>query len=81
MPSGVNTFASHCTISKGCVLPKKKKGAAVDQKTAALVHTCPVSSIPSLQWSRYWLMFKQHLESKHPKSPMVPVLVDVQAAP
>uniref|UniRef100_A0A8C7NP24 Uncharacterized protein n=1 Tax=Oncorhynchus mykiss TaxID=8022 RepID=A0A8C7NP24_ONCMY len=23
--------------------------------------------------------FKQHFESKHPKSPMVPVLVDVQA--
>uniref|UniRef100_A0A674DA46 Uncharacterized protein n=1 Tax=Salmo trutta TaxID=8032 RepID=A0A674DA46_SALTR len=44
----------------------KKKGVAADQKTAAkaaLVHTCPVC---------------QHFERKHSKSPMVPVLVDVQ---
>uniref|UniRef100_A0A4W5KYB0 Uncharacterized protein n=1 Tax=Hucho hucho TaxID=62062 RepID=A0A4W5KYB0_9TELE len=40
---------------------------------AALVHTCPVPCLSDPK------TFKQHSESKHPKSPMVPVLVDVQA--
>ncbi|KAI9540596.1 hypothetical protein NQZ68_039233 [Dissostichus eleginoides] len=56
----------------------KKKGQAADQKTAAmaaLVHTCPVcrTQMPDPK------TFKQHFESKHPKSPMPPELVDVQA--
>ncbi|KAK6323663.1 hypothetical protein J4Q44_G00060020 [Coregonus suidteri] len=56
----------------------KKKGAAADQKTsakAALVHTCPVcrTQMPDPK------TFKQHFESKHPKSPMPPELVDVEA--
>uniref|UniRef100_A0A674BV27 Small EDRK-rich factor-like N-terminal domain-containing protein n=1 Tax=Salmo trutta TaxID=8032 RepID=A0A674BV27_SALTR len=54
----------------------KKNGAGADQKTAAkaaLVHTCPVCRVYTDPKT-----FKQHFESKHPKSPMVPVLVDVQ---
>uniref|UniRef100_A0A4W5M8H9 Uncharacterized protein n=1 Tax=Hucho hucho TaxID=62062 RepID=A0A4W5M8H9_9TELE len=50
-----------------------EKGAAENQRTAAkasLVHTCPVCHADQI---------KQYFESKHPKSPMVPVLVDVQA--
>ncbi|KAL4629976.1 zinc finger protein 706 [Arapaima gigas] len=55
---------------------KKSKGH--DQKTAAkaaLVYTCSVckSQMPDPK------TFKQHFESKHPKSPMPPELVDVQA--
>ncbi|XP_032901020.1 zinc finger protein 706-like [Amblyraja radiata] len=55
----------------------KKKGGS-DQKAAAkaaLVHTCPVckTQMPDPK------TFKQHFESKHPKSPMPPELVDVQA--
>uniref|UniRef100_A0A4W5P804 Zinc finger protein 706 n=1 Tax=Hucho hucho TaxID=62062 RepID=A0A4W5P804_9TELE len=68
----------------------KKKGAAADQKTAAkaaLVHTCPVCRHRLLTSSILYLTFtdadpktfKQHSESKHPTSPMLPVLVDVQA--
>uniref|UniRef100_A0A8C7RKM3 Zinc finger double-stranded RNA binding domain-containing protein n=1 Tax=Oncorhynchus mykiss TaxID=8022 RepID=A0A8C7RKM3_ONCMY len=55
----------------------KKNGAGADQKTAAkaaLVHTCLVCRV----WYADPNTFKQHFESKHPKSPMVPVLVDVQ---
>ncbi|XP_068432362.1 zinc finger protein 706-like [Clinocottus analis] len=57
---------------------EKKKGQAADQKTAAmaaLVHTCPVcrTQMPDPK------TFKQHFESKHPKSPMPAELVDVQA--
>ncbi|XP_056268350.1 zinc finger protein 706-like [Pseudoliparis swirei] len=57
---------------------EKKKGQAADQKTSAmvaLVHTCPVcrTQMPDPK------TFKQHFESKHPKSPMPPELVDVQA--
>ncbi|KTF95281.1 hypothetical protein cypCar_00002952 [Cyprinus carpio] len=57
---------------------EKKKGQGADQKTAAkaaLVHTCPVckTQMPDPK------TFKQHFESKHPKSPMPPELVDVQA--
>ncbi|AWP21282.1 putative zinc finger protein 706-like isoform 2 [Scophthalmus maximus] len=56
----------------------KKKGQAADQKTAAkaaLVHTCPVcrTQMPDPK------TFKQHFESKHPKSPMPPELADVEA--
>uniref|UniRef100_A0A4W5JHA0 Uncharacterized protein n=1 Tax=Hucho hucho TaxID=62062 RepID=A0A4W5JHA0_9TELE len=57
-----------------------KKGTAVNQKTAAkpaLVHTCPVCRVSSIDATPK--TFKQHSDSKHPKSPMVPVLVDVQA--
>ncbi|MBN3280375.1 ZN706 protein, partial [Polyodon spathula] len=55
---------------------KKKHGN--DQKAAAmaaLVFTCPVckTQMPDPK------TFKQHFESKHPKSPMPPELVDVQA--
>uniref|UniRef100_A0A673ZXU8 Uncharacterized protein n=1 Tax=Salmo trutta TaxID=8032 RepID=A0A673ZXU8_SALTR len=53
----------------------KKHGVAMDQKTAAkaaLVHTCLVLNTNPKT-------FKQHSESKHLKSLMVPVLVDVQA--
>uniref|UniRef100_A0A4W5KH27 Small EDRK-rich factor-like N-terminal domain-containing protein n=1 Tax=Hucho hucho TaxID=62062 RepID=A0A4W5KH27_9TELE len=53
-----------------------KKGAAANQKTAAkaaLVHTCPVCQVSNPK------KFKHHFESKHYKSQMVPVLVDVQA--
>ncbi|XP_073419195.1 zinc finger protein 706-like isoform X1 [Dendrobates tinctorius] len=55
---------------------KKKHGS--DQKAAAkaaLVFTCPVcrTQMPDPK------TFKQHFESKHPKSPMPPELVDVQA--
>nr|ACM08482.1 Zinc finger protein 706 [Salmo salar] len=56
----------------------KKKGAAADQKTAAkaaLVHTCPVCRTQMSDPKT----FKQHFESKHPKSPMPPELVDVEA--
>lgn len=57
---------------------EKKKGQAADQKTAAkaaLVHTCPVcrTQMPDPK------TFKQHFESRHPKSPMPAELVDVQA--
>uniref|UniRef100_A0A673Y7B0 Uncharacterized protein n=1 Tax=Salmo trutta TaxID=8032 RepID=A0A673Y7B0_SALTR len=55
-----------------------QKGAAADQKTAAkaaLVHTCPVCRVSSIDTK----IFKQYFESEHPKSPMVPVLVDAQA--
>ncbi|KAG8004884.1 Ladderlectin [Nibea albiflora] len=57
---------------------EKKKGQGADQKTAAkaaLVHTCPVcrTQMPDPK------TFKQHFESKHPKSPMPPELADVQA--
>uniref|UniRef100_A0A8C8CH62 Uncharacterized protein n=1 Tax=Oncorhynchus tshawytscha TaxID=74940 RepID=A0A8C8CH62_ONCTS len=51
----------------------------MDQKTAAkaaLVHTCLVCWV-SINTNPK--TFKQHSESKHPKSPMVPVLVDVRA--
>ncbi|ROK35844.1 Zinc finger protein 706 [Anabarilius grahami] len=54
---------------------EKKKSQGADQKTAAkaaLVHTCP-TQMPDPK------TFKQHFESKHPKSPMPPELVDVQA--
>ncbi|KAK0146116.1 Zinc finger protein 706 [Merluccius polli] len=70
----------------------KKKGQAADQKTAAkaaLVHTCPVCRVSPLMLLLMLRMqmtqmpdpktFKQHFESKHPKSPMPPELVDVQA--
>uniref|UniRef100_A0A4W5N021 Uncharacterized protein n=1 Tax=Hucho hucho TaxID=62062 RepID=A0A4W5N021_9TELE len=56
----------------------KKKGVATDQKIsakAALVHTCFVCRVSSIDPKT----FKQHVESKYPKCPMVPVLVDVQA--
>nr|XP_033788747.1 zinc finger protein 706-like [Geotrypetes seraphini] len=54
---------------------KKKHGSA--QKAAAkaaLVFTCPVcrTQMPDPK------TFKQHFESKHPKSPMPPELADVQ---
>nr|XP_046274653.1 zinc finger protein 706-like [Scatophagus argus] len=57
---------------------EKKKAQGADQKTAAkaaLVHTCPVcrTQMPDPK------TFKQHFESKHPKSPMPPELADVQA--
>ncbi|PWA32009.1 hypothetical protein CCH79_00017389 [Gambusia affinis] len=57
---------------------EKKKSHGADQKTAAkaaLVHTCPVcrTQMPDPK------TFKQHFESKHPKSPMPPELADVQA--
>ncbi|KAG7232783.1 hypothetical protein INR49_008104 [Caranx melampygus] len=50
---------------------EKKKSQGADQKTAAkaaLVHTCPVcrTQMPDPK------TFKQHFESKHPKSPMPP---------
>uniref|UniRef100_A0A4W5LJC9 Uncharacterized protein n=1 Tax=Hucho hucho TaxID=62062 RepID=A0A4W5LJC9_9TELE len=54
------------------------KDAVADQKTAAkaaLIYTCPVCRVSSVDPKT----FKQHFKSKHPKSPMVPVLVDVQA--
>ncbi|KAM4699810.1 zinc finger protein 706 isoform 1-T2 [Discoglossus pictus] len=56
----------------------EKKKAGIDQKAAAkaaLVHTCPVcrTQMPDPK------TFKQHFESKHPKSPMPPELADVQA--
>ncbi|XP_030202758.1 zinc finger protein 706 [Gadus morhua] len=56
----------------------KKKGGLAEQKSsamAALVHTCPVcrTMMPDPK------TFKQHFESKHPKSPMPPELVDVKA--
>uniref|UniRef100_A0A8C7U8R2 Small EDRK-rich factor-like N-terminal domain-containing protein n=1 Tax=Oncorhynchus mykiss TaxID=8022 RepID=A0A8C7U8R2_ONCMY len=60
----------------GTALAVKKKETAVDQKTAdkaALAHTCPVCQV-----NADLKTFKQHFESKHPKTPMVPVLVDVQ---
>ncbi|CAB1320296.1 zinc finger protein 706-like [Oncorhynchus nerka] len=55
-----------------------KKAKGHDQKTAAkaaLVHTCGVclSQMPDPK------TFKQHFESKHPKSPMPPELVDVDS--
>ncbi|XP_014352709.1 zinc finger protein 706 isoform X2 [Latimeria chalumnae] len=55
---------------------KKKHGS--DQKAAAkaaLVFTCPVckTQMPDPK------TFKQHFESKHPKSPLPAELVDVQA--
>ncbi|CAD6187366.1 unnamed protein product [Caenorhabditis auriculariae] len=54
----------------------KKQGA--DQKGAAMAslhHKCTVcmAMIPDPK------TYKQHFESKHPKSPMPPELVDVQA--
>uniref|UniRef100_A0AAZ3RW24 Zinc finger protein 706 n=1 Tax=Oncorhynchus tshawytscha TaxID=74940 RepID=A0AAZ3RW24_ONCTS len=55
----------------------KKNRAGADQKTAAkaaLVHTCLVCRVCNADPKT----FKQHFESKHPKSPTVPVLVDVQ---
>lgn len=53
----------------------KKSGSAADQKKAAmkaLVHTCTVckSQMPDPK------TYKQHFESKHPKSPMPDVLKD-----
>uniref|UniRef100_A0A8C7T3N0 Uncharacterized protein n=1 Tax=Oncorhynchus mykiss TaxID=8022 RepID=A0A8C7T3N0_ONCMY len=74
---------THC---RGCKLDlltdakavvTKKKGASVKQKIAAkaaLVHTCLVCRVSSIDPKT----FKQHFESKHPMSPMVPVPVDVQ---
>ncbi|XP_028674715.1 zinc finger protein 706-like [Erpetoichthys calabaricus] len=57
---------------------EKKKQQGNDQKAAAkaaLVFTCPVcrTQMPDPK------TFKQHFESKHPKSPMPAELVDVQA--
>uniref|UniRef100_A0A3P8VQE3 Zgc:91910 n=1 Tax=Cynoglossus semilaevis TaxID=244447 RepID=A0A3P8VQE3_CYNSE len=54
---------------------EKKKSQGDEQKTAAkaaLVHRCP-TQMPDPK------TFKQHFESKHPKSPMPPELADVQA--
>ncbi|XP_061764577.1 zinc finger protein 706 [Nerophis ophidion] len=56
----------------------KKKGKGHDQKTAAkaaLVFTCDVckSQMPDPK------TFKQHFESKHPKSPLPPELEGVEA--
>ncbi|XP_061074603.1 zinc finger protein 706 [Conger conger] len=55
-----------------------KKSKAHDQKAAAkvaLVFTCAVcrTQMPDPK------TFKQHFESKHPKSPLPPELVDVEA--
>ncbi|XP_003965891.2 zinc finger protein 706 isoform X2 [Takifugu rubripes] len=55
-----------------------KKGKGHDQKAAAkaaLVYTCTVcrTQMPDPK------TFKQHFESKHPKSPMPPELVNVEA--
>ena len=55
---------------------KKKQGH--DQKAAAraaLIYTCPVckTQMPDPK------TFKQHFESKHPKTPLPPELADVQA--
>uniref|UniRef100_A0A673UDG2 C2H2-type domain-containing protein n=1 Tax=Suricata suricatta TaxID=37032 RepID=A0A673UDG2_SURSU len=53
---------------------KKKQGH--DQKTAAkaaLIYTCTVcrTQMPNLK------AFKQHFESKHPKTPLCPELAEV----
>ncbi|KAM9386184.1 zinc finger protein 706-like [Pholidichthys leucotaenia] len=51
---------------------EKKKSQGADQKTAAqaaLVHIC-LTQMPDPQ------TFKQHCESKHPNSPMLPEVVD-----
>uniref|UniRef100_A0AAZ3SRE4 Uncharacterized protein n=1 Tax=Oncorhynchus tshawytscha TaxID=74940 RepID=A0AAZ3SRE4_ONCTS len=58
----------HVTNAK---LQTAAKGAVANQKTAAkaaLVHTCPVCRVSS---SHDLKTFKQHFESKHPKSQMV----------
>uniref|UniRef100_A0A2K6JXQ5 Zinc finger protein 706 n=1 Tax=Rhinopithecus bieti TaxID=61621 RepID=A0A2K6JXQ5_RHIBE len=57
-------------------MPKKKQGH--DQKAAAkaaLIYTCTVcrTQMPDPK------TFKQHFESKHPKTPLPPELADVQA--
>uniref|UniRef100_A0A8C7WDK2 Uncharacterized protein n=1 Tax=Oncorhynchus mykiss TaxID=8022 RepID=A0A8C7WDK2_ONCMY len=62
-------FRSLQEVLKSRSADVKKKGVAADQKTAAktaLVHTYADPKT-----------FKQHFESKHSKSPMVPVLVDM----
>uniref|UniRef100_A0A8C0CQ51 Zinc finger protein 706 n=1 Tax=Balaenoptera musculus TaxID=9771 RepID=A0A8C0CQ51_BALMU len=55
---------------------KKKQGH--DQKAAAkaaLIYTCTIckTQMPDPK------TFKQHFESKHPKTPLPPELVDIQA--
>ncbi|KAI1300177.1 Zinc finger protein [Halotydeus destructor] len=57
---------------------KLKKSQGTDQRTAAmkaLVHSCTIckSQMPDPK------TYKQHFESKHPKSPLPAELVDVVA--
>ncbi|XP_051879443.1 zinc finger protein 706 [Pristis pectinata] len=76
MARGHQKFQSQQRNAKKQAEQKKKMGH--DQKTAAkaaLVYTCSVcrTQVPDPK------TFKQHFENKHPKAPMPPELVDVQA--
>ncbi|KAG9355618.1 hypothetical protein JZ751_000456 [Albula glossodonta] len=73
MARGQQKIQSQQKNAKKAAEKKKQQGA--DQKTAAkaaLVHTCPVcrTQMPDPK------TFKQHFESKHPKSPLPPELAD-----
>lgn len=76
MARGHQKIQSQQKNAKKAAEAKKAKGH--DQKTAAkaaLVFTCGVckSQMPDPK------TFKQHFESKHPKVPLPPELVDVEA--
>ena len=76
MARGHQKIQSQQKNAKKAAETKKSKGQ--DQKTsakAALVFTCPVcrSQMPDPK------TFKQHFESKHPKSPLPPELEGVEA--
>ncbi|XP_067367810.1 zinc finger protein 706-like isoform X1 [Channa argus] len=76
MARGHQKFQSQQKNAKKQAEIKKSKGH--DQKAAAkaaLVYTCTVcrTQMPDPK------TFKQHFESKHPKSPMPPELVGVEA--
>ncbi|XP_008431130.1 zinc finger protein 706 isoform X1 [Poecilia reticulata] len=76
MARGHQKFQSQQKNAKKQAEIKKSKGH--DQKAAAkaaLVYTCSVcrTQMPDPK------TFKQHFESKHPKSPMPPELVGVEA--
>ncbi|KAM4706146.1 zinc finger protein 706 isoform 1-T2 [Rhinophrynus dorsalis] len=76
MARGHQKFQSQQKNAKKQAEQKKKQGH--DQKAAAkaaLVYTCSVcrTQMPDPK------TFKQHFESKHPKVPLPPELVDVEA--
>ncbi|KAJ8273075.1 hypothetical protein GJAV_G00097110 [Gymnothorax javanicus] len=76
MARGQQKIQSQQKNAKKAAEKKKQQGA--DQKSAAkaaLVFTCPVcrTQMPDPK------TFKQHFESKHPKSPLPSELADVQA--
>uniref|UniRef100_A0A4W5RXM0 Uncharacterized protein n=1 Tax=Hucho hucho TaxID=62062 RepID=A0A4W5RXM0_9TELE len=69
-----NYSALWVQVGGGLNLLTDAKAMAKTEAKSALVYTCPVCRVSNADP----MIFKQHFESEHPKSPMVPVLVDVQ---